>query len=87
MNMMKAVVTGFVDCTYMLAEAVDTCTNHGPHAAGAKRKPTTSLANFDINLLRTWHMSQASRSKLVVFLHEFERFDAHVIQDVVYICR
>ncbi|EIW58150.1 uncharacterized protein TRAVEDRAFT_71854 [Trametes versicolor FP-101664 SS1] len=64
MNMMKAVVTGFVD-------------------SGAKRKPTTSLANFDINLLRTWHMSQASRSKLVVFLHEFERFDAHVIQDVL----
>ncbi|OBZ66967.1 Origin recognition complex subunit 3 [Grifola frondosa] len=39
---MKAIVTGFVDC------------EDGP-VANVKRKPTTSLANYDINLLRAWY--------------------------------
>ncbi|KAI0336000.1 hypothetical protein GY45DRAFT_1316025 [Cubamyces sp. BRFM 1775] len=69
LNMMKGVITGFVD-----------------RAPGPKRKPTTSLANFDVNLLRVWHAAQEGRPGLVVFLHDFEKFDVHVVQDVFYIC-
>ncbi|KAJ8472438.1 hypothetical protein ONZ51_g8517 [Trametes cubensis] len=69
MNMMKGIVTGFVD-----------------RAPSVKRKPTASLANFDINLLRVWHAAQEERPGLVVFLHDFEKFDVHVVQDVFYIC-
>ncbi|KAI0630536.1 hypothetical protein C8Q77DRAFT_1211544 [Trametes polyzona] len=50
------------------------------------RKGTASLAAYDINLLRAWHIAQAPESKLVVFLHEFEKFVPSVIQDVFYIC-
>ncbi|KAH9898592.1 hypothetical protein C8Q73DRAFT_641438 [Cubamyces lactineus] len=66
MNMMKGIVTGFVD-------------------PGPKRKPTASLANFDINLLRAWHAAQEGRPGLVVFLHDFEKFDVHVVQDVMHV--
>ncbi|KAI0768174.1 origin recognition complex subunit 3 N-terminus-domain-containing protein [Trametes elegans] len=69
MNMMKCIVTGFVDRKH-----------------GIRRKPTTTLAGFDINLLRAWHASQAPQSNLAVFLHEFEKFDANVVQDVLHIC-
>ncbi|KAI1792398.1 origin recognition complex subunit 3 N-terminus-domain-containing protein [Ganoderma leucocontextum] len=50
-----------------------------------KRKPT-SLASFDINLLRAWYNAQEMQSHLIVFLHEFEKFDSNVVQDVLYIC-
>ncbi|KAI0820290.1 hypothetical protein BC628DRAFT_1413209 [Trametes gibbosa] len=53
--------------------------------SGTKRRPTTALANFDISLLRAWHSSQAPKSQLVIFLHEFEKFDTSVIQDVMHI--
>ncbi len=85
-NMMKGIVTGFVDrggefpvsfpateCPYLLAER-------------GKRKPT-SLASFDINLLRAWYDVQEIRPRLIVFLPEFEKFDTNVVQDVFYICR
>ena len=51
-----------------------------------KRKPT-SLASFDINLLRAWYDAQDVKPLLTVFLHEFEKFDVSVVQDVFYICR
>ena len=51
-----------------------------------KRKPT-SLASFDINLLRVWYEAQDVKPLLTVFLHEFEKFDVSVVQDVFYICR
>ncbi|TBU43716.1 origin recognition complex subunit 3 N-terminus-domain-containing protein [Dichomitus squalens] len=73
MNMMKVVVTGFVD---RRAVPIDS----------GKRKPT-SLASFDINLLRTWYDAQDAKPRLTVFLHEFEKFDTSVVQDVFYICR
>ncbi|KAI0753293.1 origin recognition complex subunit 3 N-terminus-domain-containing protein [Daedaleopsis nitida] len=68
MNMMKAIVTGFVD-----------------RQSGVKRKPT-SLASFDINLLRAWYAAQDSQPRLSIFLHEFEKFDPKVVQDVFHIC-
>ncbi|KAH9847296.1 hypothetical protein C2E23DRAFT_849159 [Lenzites betulinus] len=54
--------------------------------SGSKRRPMTALANFDINLLRAWHSSQAPKAQLVIFLHEFEKFDSSVVQDMFYIC-
>ncbi|KAI0705509.1 origin recognition complex subunit 3 N-terminus-domain-containing protein [Earliella scabrosa] len=68
MNMMKALVTGFVD-----------------RGSGGKRT-ASSLANYDINLLRAWYAAQDSQPILAVFLHEFEKFDTKVVQDVLYIC-
>ncbi|KAI0364702.1 hypothetical protein BV20DRAFT_1039250 [Pilatotrama ljubarskyi] len=50
-------------------------------ASSMKRRTTTSLASFDIALLRAWYASQASEPKLVIFLHEFEMFDIGVVQD------
>ncbi|KAI9511375.1 hypothetical protein F5148DRAFT_1280920 [Russula earlei] len=57
-----------------------------------KRKPTTSLANYDIELLKVWHgvLRDAADGpepppQLVVFLHEFEQFDEAVVQDVSYV--
>ncbi|KAI0342415.1 hypothetical protein BDW22DRAFT_1395357 [Trametopsis cervina] len=55
-----------------------------------KRKPTTSLASFDINLLKVWYKALTKLNdtapQLVVVLHEFEQLDPSVIQDVFYIC-
>ncbi|TFK94352.1 hypothetical protein K466DRAFT_642285 [Polyporus arcularius HHB13444] len=53
--------------------------------SSSKRK-AKSLASYDINLLRAWYTAQESRPRLAVFLHEFEKFDASVIKDVLYIC-
>lgn len=53
---------------------------------GWKRRPT-SLASFDISLLRAWFAAQHPSPTLTVFLHEFERFDINVVQDVFYITR
>ncbi|KAI0267313.1 origin recognition complex subunit 3 N-terminus-domain-containing protein [Gloeopeniophorella convolvens] len=79
MSAMKAIVTGFVD--------------HPPDGQDVKRKVTTSLANYDIELLRVWYgvLRDASEGpepppQLVVFLHDFEQFDESVMQDVFYIC-
>ncbi|KAH9910496.1 uncharacterized protein BXZ73DRAFT_58354 [Epithele typhae] len=65
-NMMRALVTGFVD------------------QEGDKRK-ATSLAAFDVNLLVAWHAAQQPRPRLTAFLHEFERFDAEVVKDVMHV--
>ncbi|KAI0718567.1 hypothetical protein C8T65DRAFT_570595 [Cerioporus squamosus] len=54
--------------------------------SSSKRK-ATSLASYDINLLRAWYTTQEFQPRLAVFLHQFEKFDASVIQDVLYICR
>ena len=54
---------------------------------GPSRRKPTSLASFDINLLRAWYIAQDPPPRLTVFLHEFEKFDAGVMQDVFYICR
>ncbi|KAA1471924.1 hypothetical protein DENSPDRAFT_929928 [Dentipellis sp. KUC8613] len=80
MNAMKALVSGFVV--------------QSPDGQDVKRKPTTSLANYDIQLLGVWY--DAIRDSLdddvetlpplLVFMHEFEQFDDVVMQDVIYIC-
>ncbi|KAI9057155.1 hypothetical protein FKP32DRAFT_1584688 [Trametes sanguinea] len=67
MNMMKGIVTGFVD------------------RSCPSKRTATSLANFDINLLGAWHTALPSRPTLVIFLHEFEKFDVKVVQDVMHI--
>ncbi|KAJ6500670.1 origin recognition complex subunit 3 N-terminus-domain-containing protein [Mycena sanguinolenta] len=51
-----------------------------------KRKPT-SLAPYDLNLLQAWYDAvEDPRPRLIVFLHDFEQFDASVVQDMFYIC-
>ena len=86
MNMMRAVVTGFVDRRgkYRTSYLTTNCQSLPPESG--KRKPT-SLASFDINLLRAWYDAQETRPRLIVFLHEFEKFDSNVVQDALYICR
>ncbi|KAH9990207.1 hypothetical protein BJV74DRAFT_885047 [Russula compacta] len=80
MSVMKTLVTGFVD--------------RPPNGQDVKRKPTTSLANYDIELLKVWYgvLRDATEGsepppQLVVFLHEFEQFDEAVVQDLFHICR
>ncbi|KAI0252766.1 origin recognition complex subunit 3 N-terminus-domain-containing protein [Lactifluus subvellereus] len=79
MSAMKALITGFV--------------NRPPDGQDMKRKPATSLANYDIELLKVWHgvLRDATEGpeappQLVVFLHDFEQFDQSVIQDVFCVC-
>ncbi|KAK7024009.1 origin recognition complex subunit 3-like protein [Favolaschia claudopus] len=80
---MKALISGFVD-------RIDDA---------PKRKPATSLAAYDINVLQAWFDTFAGNSdlsdfsflfeprpNLVVLLHDFEQFDTSVIQDMLYIC-
>ncbi|KAF8191525.1 origin recognition complex subunit 3 N-terminus-domain-containing protein [Mycena galopus ATCC 62051] len=55
-------------------------------ADAPKRKPT-SLAPYDLNLLQAWyHAAEDPRPSLVILLHDFEQFDANVLQDMFYIC-
>ncbi|KIJ64777.1 hypothetical protein HYDPIDRAFT_175307 [Hydnomerulius pinastri MD-312] len=58
-----------------------------------KRKPTTSLATIDINLLQAWfdavcstRGSDQGSMRLVVILHDFEQFEPLVVQDLFEIC-
>lgn len=60
MSAMKTLVTGFVDHS-PAGQDGETCYNTGVHelmrcaALPVKRKPTTSLSNHDIELLKVWH--------------------------------
>ncbi|KAK7035839.1 origin recognition complex subunit 3-like protein [Favolaschia claudopus] len=80
---MKTLISGFVD----------------RRDDAPKRKPATSLAPYDINVLQAWYDTFAGNSdlsdfsflfeprpNLVVLLHDFEQFDTNVIQDMLYIC-
>ncbi|KAF9467688.1 origin recognition complex subunit 3 N-terminus-domain-containing protein [Collybia nuda] len=77
---MKAVIGGFVDRPELLMKV--------------KRKPTTSLASHDIEMLVAWYKSiretynvtALSQPKLVVIMHDFEEFDPGIVQDLFYIC-
>ncbi|KAH7928820.1 hypothetical protein BV22DRAFT_1126185 [Leucogyrophana mollusca] len=58
-----------------------------------KRKPTTSLAIYDISLLEVWYEAVREargdgeeQIHLVVMLHDFEQFEPAVIQDLFEIC-
>ncbi|KAH9000613.1 origin recognition complex subunit 3 N-terminus-domain-containing protein [Lactarius hatsudake] len=79
MSTMKALVAGFV--------------NHPPNGKDVQRKPVTSLASYDIELLKVWYGVLRDSAEgpepppqLVVFLHDFEQFDESVVQDMFYIC-
>ncbi|KAF7324850.1 Origin recognition complex subunit 3-like [Mycena kentingensis (nom. inval.)] len=48
-----------------------------------KRK-AGALAAFDLSLLQAWFEDAGQGHRLVVFLHDFEQFDQHVMQDVFY---
>ncbi|KDQ56641.1 hypothetical protein JAAARDRAFT_36119 [Jaapia argillacea MUCL 33604] len=76
---MKSLVTQFVDRS---PDGLD---------EQIKRKPSTSLANFDINLVEAWwravknaHAGQIP-PQLAIILHDFEQFDPSIIQDLMYI--
>lgn len=87
MSMMKAIVTGFVDRNGESSTRPVPCYKHQfLFVESGKRKPT-SLASFDINLLRAWYDAQEVQPRLIVFLHDFEKFDTNVVQDAFYICR
>lgn len=80
MSTMKAVVTGFVERLDILERV--------------KRRPTTSLASYDIGRLIAWYtavckvheLHEHAKLKLVVLLHDFEQLDPIVVQDLFYIC-
>ncbi|KAI0088263.1 origin recognition complex subunit 3 N-terminus-domain-containing protein [Irpex rosettiformis] len=84
-NAMRAIILGFVD---RHGEEEDGLVVQLPVAT--KRRPATSLAMFDIVLLKTWYraLSQLNPQppQLVVVLHNFEQLDPSVMQDVFYIC-
>ncbi|KIM92135.1 hypothetical protein PILCRDRAFT_810149 [Piloderma croceum F 1598] len=79
MACMKSLVGGFVDRSPDGLEQ-------------PKRKPSTSLAPYDIELLEAWYDAvrrahePGTPPQLVVLLHDFEQFDPVVIQDLFYIC-
>ncbi|KAJ7451069.1 origin recognition complex subunit 3 N-terminus-domain-containing protein [Mycena latifolia] len=52
-----------------------------------RRRPAASLAPYDLGLLQAWYDAvDDPRPTLIVLLHEFEQFDASVVQDMFYIC-
>ncbi|KAF7303722.1 Origin recognition complex subunit 3-like [Mycena indigotica] len=54
----------------------------------ALQRKSTALASVDIQLLSAWYqeMAQGENLRLVVFLHDFEKFDQQTVQDMFYIC-
>ncbi|KAI0643837.1 hypothetical protein C8Q79DRAFT_1012390 [Trametes meyenii] len=71
------------DCSSVMSMMKGVVSGFVDRTPGSKRRPATALANFDINLLRAWYASQPIKLVLAVFLHEFEKFDAAVVQDVL----
>lgn len=58
-----------------------------------KRKPSTSLAAYDIALLEAWYRAVCDarddchqRSRLVIIMHDFEQLEPQVVQDMFEIC-
>ncbi|KAK2466646.1 hypothetical protein APHAL10511_000904 [Amanita phalloides] len=56
-----------------------------------KRKTSTSVANFDVEMLVAWYTALCGASKnpkcplIAIIMHDFEQFDPSVMQDVFYI--
>ncbi|KAL0946224.1 hypothetical protein HGRIS_012483 [Hohenbuehelia grisea] len=75
MYSMRALVSGFVE-SWSGEEEV-------------KRKPSSSLASYDMNTLHAWYEAMSKdRDKspsLVVVFHNFEQFDPSVVQDIFHI--
>ncbi|KZV62487.1 hypothetical protein PENSPDRAFT_642136 [Peniophora sp. CONT] len=77
MTTMKALISAFV--------------SEPPGETDIKRRPTTSLAAFDINLLVAWYTALQKHHgenspQLVVCMHDFEQFDPVIISDLFHIC-
>ncbi|KAJ8589790.1 hypothetical protein M405DRAFT_791254 [Rhizopogon salebrosus TDB-379] len=77
---MKAVVSGFVSRSPSEEQNI-------------KRKPSTSLAAYDISLLEAWYRAACdvqddhrNRTRMVVIMHDFEQLEPHVVQDMFEIC-
>lgn len=77
---MKAIVSGFVSRSPTGGQDI-------------KRKPSTSLAAYDIALLEAWYRAVCDarddrhrRSRLVVIMHDFEQLEPQVVQDMFEIC-
>ncbi|KIP09952.1 hypothetical protein PHLGIDRAFT_115936 [Phlebiopsis gigantea 11061_1 CR5-6] len=55
-----------------------------------KGRAATSLANYDLNLLKVWYKALVElndvRPSLVVILHNFEQFDTFVVENAMSIC-
>ncbi|KAG2007073.1 hypothetical protein CC2G_014798 [Coprinopsis cinerea AmutBmut pab1-1] len=73
---MRGIVSGFVE--------------GNPEIVRAMHKTTTSLANYDIQLLAAWYKHYRSikgdeDTRLLVVLHDFEAFTPTVMQDIFYI--
>ncbi|KAG1732132.1 origin recognition complex subunit 3 N-terminus-domain-containing protein [Suillus lakei] len=77
---MKTIVSGFVSRSPTGGQDI-------------KRKPSTSLAAYDIALLEAWYRAVCDarddrhhRSRLVVIMHDFEQLEPQVVQDMFEIC-
>ncbi|KAG2159548.1 origin recognition complex subunit 3 N-terminus-domain-containing protein [Suillus bovinus] len=77
---MKTIVSGFVSRSPTGGQDI-------------KRKPSTSLAAYDIALLEAWYRAVCDarddhhhRSRLVVVMHDFEQLEPQVVQDMFEIC-
>ncbi|KAG1819051.1 origin recognition complex subunit 3 N-terminus-domain-containing protein [Suillus subaureus] len=77
---MKTIVSGFVSRSPTGGQDI-------------KRKPSTSLAAYDIALLEAWYRvvcdardERYHRSRLVVIMHDFEQLEPQVVQDMFEIC-
>ncbi|KAG2040662.1 origin recognition complex subunit 3 N-terminus-domain-containing protein [Suillus americanus] len=77
---MKTIVSGFVSRSPTGGQDI-------------KRKPSTSLAAYDIALLEAWYRAvcdardeRHDRSHLVVIMHDFEQLEPQVVQDMFEIC-
>ncbi|KAF8623338.1 hypothetical protein AX15_006414 [Amanita polypyramis BW_CC] len=63
----------------------------GDVAEVVKRKPSTSVATFDIELLVAWYTALCNTSRnapdplIVIVMHDFEQFDPSIMQDIFYI--
>ncbi|KAF8350403.1 origin recognition complex subunit 3 N-terminus-domain-containing protein [Amanita rubescens] len=56
-----------------------------------KRKPSTSVANFDIAMLVAWYTALCNTSKnaakplIAIVMRDFEQFDPSIMQDIFYL--
>ncbi|KAF8664828.1 hypothetical protein AX14_006696, partial [Amanita brunnescens Koide BX004] len=56
-----------------------------------KRKPSASVANFDITMLVAWYTCLCNKYKnagdplIAIVMHDFEQFDPLIIQDILYL--
>ncbi|GJE86321.1 origin recognition complex subunit 3 N-terminus-domain-containing protein [Phanerochaete sordida] len=86
MAAMKSIITSFVDRT----DEHDDETQGISYPPSVRRKANTSLATYDMNLLKAWYTALVERNEhrhtLVLVMHSFEQFDSTVVEGVFSIC-